>query len=122
MIKQTKKQSGFVIAAFITIGVLWIYCAVLYLFGHYFEDMVNGMQCARQDFGGCALQNLGAVGLYMVALLIFYVLAPVVIAVFSMILGIIGCFQRERKRILAVFCLIHNVLFLAAVAAVIVFY
>ena len=101
-----EKQSFYGVAALAVSATIWIYLGVVFLSWDYVQPFLTMGGCSQNDFGPCAMKKL--VGPF-IALLMVIILAAIPLMIFgvSTILGVIGCFQKTRKKNFAVAALIH---------------
>jgi len=114
-----KKHSYLSIGAFSTAVAAWFYYAVLLISRGRIESILAGMECSRQDFGACALQNLFSIGLELILLFIVFVVIPGFLILMSAVLGGLAFIPKDRKRILAVVAIILDVTLVLVVGCVI---
>ena len=117
----TKKSSKATNAALIFAVVSLIY-AVFLLLTAVFAVITGGLHCNRQDFGGCALQNLFVDFFGFILALLFGLVIPFCLLLTNVILIVAGWKQENGRKNLLIASLAMDILalflvFLFAVSA-----
>ena len=93
----TKKYSRIVLTAFFSAAAILIY-EILISFTGIFLLATGALECQRQDFGGCALQNLfvGLLGFFVAV--IFGLIIPVFLILANVIISVVGLKRRDGGK------------------------
>lgn len=105
----TKERSKIVVAAFVSAVIFLVY-GIIVAGVVIFITAIGGLECSRQDFGACALQNLFVQLLEVVLVLLFVLTIPVCFILTNGILTVAGLMQKEGKKDLIVASLVLNVM------------
>lgn len=116
--RDSQKHSiAAIIGASIVAGT-WVYALILLIFSLFSDVLLQALQCNRQDFGACALQNLFVSSLYMLFLAVIFLVIPILLVCASTIFGFCGYLQKQRNRMWAIITLIHNAVFIPVTAGI----